>query len=166
MSPRNILFLCSFNAGRAMVAKGILNAFASPDYRAFAAGDEPEPTPCPEALSVLARHLETVQGVRVKHWSVFTRPGAPKIDVVISLCNNAMGEICPVTLPGRPLTAHWNITDPSTFPDAAGRRAAFEQVYQELYARITDLIEIPLAKEGKKLEKTINTIGWLNASAA
>lgn len=166
MPPRNILFLCSYNAGRAMVAKGILNALASPDYRGFAAGDEPDPLPCPEALSVLARHLDTVQGIRVKHWSVFTRPGAPKIDVVISLCNNAVGEICPVTLPGRPLTAHWDITDPSLARDAPGRRAAFEQVYQELYTRIADLVDIPLVKTGKKLEKTINAIGWLNSHAA
>lgn len=163
MSPRNILFLCSYHAGRAMVAKGILNAFASPDYRGFAAGDEPEPTACPEALSVLARHLETVQGVRVKHWSVFTRPGAPKIDIVINLSHTAAGEICAVTLPGRPLMAHWDITDPFS---AADHRAAFEQVYQELYTRIADLIEIPQTKSGKKLEKTINAIGWLNAAAA
>jgi arsenate reductase len=166
MPPRNILFLCSYNAGRAMVAKGILNAFSSPDYRGFAAGDEPEPTPCPEALSVLARHLETVQGVRVKRWDVFARPGAPKIDIVINLCHTAYGEICAVTLPGNPLMAHWDITDPSTAREGAPRHAAFEQIYQELFARITDLIDIPPAKEGRKLEKTINAIGWLNANAA
>lgn len=162
MSPRHILFLCSYNAGRAMVAKGILNAFASPDYRGFAAGDELQPTPCPEALSVLARHLDTVQGVRVKHWSVFERSNAPKIDIVINLSHTASGEICPVTLPGRPLMAHWDITDPS---GAMDRRAAFEQVYHELYTRIADLIDIPLTREGRKLEKTINAIGGLNATA-
>ncbi|MFT4074206.1 MAG: hypothetical protein QM647_01660 [Asticcacaulis sp.] len=166
MPPRNVLFLCSYNAGRAMVAKGILNAFASPDYRAFAAGDEPQPTPCPEALSVLARHLETVQGVRVKHWNVFSRPGAPTIDIVINLSDTAEGEICPVTLPGRPLMAHWDITDPLAVTDSSARRAAFEQVYQELYVRVADLIDIPLVKTGKKLEKTINAIGWLNSRAA
>ncbi|HTM80886.1 hypothetical protein [Asticcacaulis sp.] len=166
MTPRNILFLCSLNAGRAMVANGILNALDSPNYRGFAAGDEPDPIPCPEALSVLARHLETVKDLRVKHWSAFTQPGAPKIDVVISLCDNARGEICPVTLPGRPPMAHWDITDPSSAPNISARQIALEQVYHELHARILDLIDIPRDKTGKNLEKAINAIGWLNARAA
>ena len=140
--PKNVLFLCTANSARSILGEGILRALGGDSIRAFSAGSHPRGTPNPMALIVLAGHGHDVAGLASKSWDVFAEPGAPKMDVVITVCDAAAGESCPYW-PGSPLTAHWGIADPAAAPEPE-QRAAILDAYRQLSARITSLVNLPV----------------------
>lgn len=133
---RNVLFLCTGNSARSILAEALLNYRGRGRYRAFSAGSHPKGEVHPLALETLHRHHIPVEGPRSKNWSEFAQPGSPVMDFVFTVCDNAAGEVCPVW-PGQPITAHWGIADPAAVtgtPD--DQRRAFSKAFRELDTRI------------------------------
>ena len=140
---RNVLFLCTGNSARSILAESLLNASAGGRFRAFSAGSQPKGEPHPEALRLLARRGLPVAGLRSKSWDEFAVPGAPAMDIVITVCDAAAGESCPIW-PGRPVRGHWGIPDPAavTAP-AEAVTAAFEQAEARLARMFGALLALP-----------------------
>jgi arsenate reductase (thioredoxin) len=141
--PCNVLFLCTGNSARSLLAEALLDRLGEGRFRAFSAGSQPKGEPHPMALDVLRSHGFDVAGLRSKSWSEFASAGAPGIDLIITVCDNAAGESCPVW-PGRPVTAHWGIDDPAAV-EGDGQREAFELALRFLRNRISLLVELPAA---------------------
>lgn len=137
--PRNVLFLCTANSARSILAEAILAAGGT-RFAAFSAGSQPRGVPNPRALELLAAKGHDVSGLTSKSWSVFAEPGAPVMDLVITVCDNAAGEVCPVW-PGHPVQAHWGIPDPAGH-GSDGALADFEIAYQRLAARTDALLAL------------------------
>ena len=141
-----VLFLCTGNSARSILAEAILNKDGGEKFRAFSAGSQPKGEVNPHALELLRASGYDVSGLRSKSWAEFARPGAPKLDFVFTVCDNAAGEACPVW-PGQPMTAHWGIPDPA---DAGGSAAeiafAFKDAYRMLKRRIDLFSALPIAK--------------------
>ena len=144
---RNVLFLCTGNSARSILAESLLNASAGGRFRAFSAGSQPKGEPHPEALRLLARRGLPIAGLRSKSWDEFAVPGAPMgtpaMDIVITVCDAAAGESCPIW-PGRPVRGHWGIPDPAavTAP-AEAVTAAFEEAEARLARMIGALLALP-----------------------
>ena len=139
----NVLFLCTGNSARSILAEAYLNAAGKGRFRAYSAGSHPAGKVNPLALDLLARnHLDTT-GLRSKSWDEFARPGAPMLDFVFTVCDNAAGEVCPIW-PGQPMTAHWGVADPAAVEgtDEAKHRA-FMRSFTELSTRINLFINLP-----------------------
>lgn len=135
-----LLFLCTGNSARSILAEAIANRLGAPDYRAFSAGSDPTGRVNPLALELLTAEGYDTGDLRSKSWDAFAAPGAPVIDIVITVCDNAAGEVCPVW-PGQPVTAHWGIADPAAIDgDDATRRAAFVTAYRLLEKRIAGFV--------------------------
>ena len=134
--PYNVLFLCTGNSARSIMAEALLNYQGKGRFRAFSAGSRPKGQVHPLALEILRRmHLPTAT-LRSKSWDEFATPGTPPIDFVVTVCDNAAKEVCPVW-PGQPMTAHWSVADPAAAEGSdEGRLTAFELAYRELDARI------------------------------
>ncbi|MFN2274685.1 MAG: arsenate reductase ArsC [Anaerolineales bacterium] len=139
---RNILFLCTGNSARSILAEALLNHMGGDRFRAFSAGSQPKGEPHPMALDVLRSHGMPAEGLRSKSWTEFAAPGAPEIDLVITVCDNAAGETCPVW-PGRPITAHWGIEDPAAV-EGEGQRDAFERALLYLRNRLSLFLALPM----------------------
>jgi arsenate reductase (thioredoxin) len=156
----NVLFLCTHNSARSIMAEGILNDLGKGRFRAFSAGSMPGTEPNPFALETLARLRLSTEGLRSKGSDEFALDGAPVMDFVITVCDNAAGEVCPVW-PGQPITAHWGVEDPSLFPGSDDdKRRKFAQVASVLKRRIELLANLPLdALERRALEITVRDIG-------
>ncbi|MCY7271124.1 MAG: arsenate reductase ArsC [Sphingomonas bacterium] len=140
----NVLFLCTGNSARSILAETILNREGKGRFRAYSAGSYPKGAVHPAALSLL-RHLgiET-EGLRSKSWDEFARVGAPELDFVFTVCDNAAGETCPIW-PGQPMTAHWGIEDPAAVEEEGeGQRQAFWNAYQAMQRRIQLFLALPL----------------------
>lgn len=136
----NVLFLCTGNSARSILSEAILNRLGAGRFRAFSAGSKPVGRVNPSALELLGRLSFPTDELRSKSWDEFGRPGAPTMDHIITVCNNAAGETCPVW-PGSPATEHWYIDDPAGVGESdEERRAAFERAYAELDRRISDFI--------------------------
>jgi len=129
------LFLCTGNSARSILAEVILNRLGEGRFRAFSAGSQPRGEVHPGALALLRDHGEDTLGLRSKSWDEYARPGAPLMDFVFTVCDNAAGEVCPVW-PGQPVTAHWGVEDPAAVVDPVEQRRAFLRVYQVLERRI------------------------------
>jgi len=140
--PCNVLFLCTGNSARSLLAEALLNRLGEGRFRAFSAGSQPKGEPHPMALDVLRSHGFDVAGLRSKSWNEFAGADAQRIDLIITVCDNAAGETCPVW-PGRPVTAHWGIDDPAAV-EGEGQREAFEQALRFLRNRISLLVELPM----------------------
>ncbi len=140
--PCDVLFLCTGNSARSIIAEALLNHMAEGRFRAFSAGSHPKDEPHPMALEALRRQGLPTEGLRSKSWSEFAAPGAPEVDLVITVCDNAAGETCPVW-PGRPTTVHWGIEDPAAV-EGEGQREAFEQALRYLRNRISLLLSLPM----------------------
>ena len=156
----NVLFVCTHNSARSIMAEAILNAMGKGRFHAFSAGSAPATTPNPYALQTL-RHLHlATQDLRSKAWDEFAADGAPAMDFVITVCDNAAGEVCPVW-PGKPITAHWGVEDPSLFQGSDDdKRRRFGQVAGILKRRIELLVNLPISTLDRLvLEKSIRGIG-------
>lgn len=133
---KNVLFLCTGNSARSILAEAYLNAAGQGRYRAYSAGSKPGGRVNPHALSLLREKGISAEGARSKSWDEFAVPGAPRLDLVVTVCDNAAGETCPVW-PGAPSRAHWGVDDPAAVEGSdAEKRAAFEKAFRELKAKI------------------------------
>ena len=146
-SPLNILFLCTHNSARSILAEALLNDMGGDKFRAFSAGSSPRENqqPNPLALKALQNVGISIDGLSSKSWDVFATPDAPKMDLVITVCDNAAGEVCPFW-PGQPATAHWGYADPSEVKGTDDERlAAFRQTMLTIQKRLQLLVSLPLA---------------------
>lgn len=142
--PYNVLFLCSGNSCRSVFAECILERLGHGRFRAFSAGSHPAGQVNPHALALLQRLGYPTEHLRSKSWDEFARPDAPRIDFVITVCDDAAGEVCPVW-PGRPVTAHWSFPDPARFEGSEERRAAFfADVYGRIERTVKRFADLPL----------------------
>ena len=156
----NVLFLCTGNSARSIVAEGILNAKGKPTFTAYSAGSHPSGKVRPEALNRLQMVHITTNGLRSKSWDEFAQPGAPKLDFVFTVCDNAANEVCPVW-PGQPMTAHWGVPDPAAVqgsPEEIER--AFRNAFTMLDRRISLFLSLPLSSIDRlALKKELDQIG-------
>jgi arsenate reductase len=138
---RNVLFLCTGNSARSILSEAILNRLGDGRFRAFSAGSKPVGQVNPGALDLLQRRNYPTDGLRSKSWDEFAGPGAPEMDYIVTVCNNAAGETCPVW-PGHPATEHWDIEDPAGVGKSdEERRAAFAEAYAVLEKRIEKFLD-------------------------
>jgi len=141
MTPYTVLFLCTGNSARSIMAEVLLNDRGEDRYHAFSAGSHPKGQVHPLAIETLRHNNLPAEGLRSKSWDEFSAPGAPHVDFVITVCDQAALEVCPIW-PGRPATAHWSIADPAAI-DGSDRekQQAFERAFRELDARIKGFLE-------------------------
>lgn len=140
---RNVLFLCTANSARSILAEAILNARGGDRFRAFSAGSQPRGTINPAALRLLERKGYPTTGLGSKSWAAFAGPDAPLLDIVITVCDNAAGETCPIW-PGHPLTAHWGVFDPAAVEGSEAEiDAAFDVAHDRLEDRIMRMLALP-----------------------
>ena len=161
--PRSVLFLCTGNSARSIMAEALLNRLGEGRFRAFSAGSRPKGEPHPMALEVLASHGFDTAGLRSKSWHEFAGANAPRLDLIVTVCDNAAGETCPVW-PGRPVAAHWGIEDPAAV-EGEGQRDAFEQALRYLRNRIALLVALPDAAIGELALRRIGSGEGATAAA-
>lgn len=138
--PLNVLFLCTHNSARSILAEALLNSMAGERFRAYSAGSSPRENlqPNPYALEALERAGVSNQGLRSKTWDEFAKPDAPHMDLIITVCDNAAGEVCPIW-PGHPATAHWGYADPS---DVIGTREEKQTAFYKTMLAIRHRLEL------------------------
>jgi arsenate reductase len=156
----NVLFLCTGNSARSIMAEAILNCKGQPTFTAYSAGSRPTGNVRPEALKQLQlAHLPT-EGMRSKSWEEFSKPDAPQLHFVITVCDNAAAEVCPVW-PGQPMTAHWGVPDPAAVKGAPDEiEKAFRDAFMILDRRINLFLALPLASlDSLVIKKEIDRIG-------
>jgi protein-tyrosine-phosphatase len=155
----NVLFLCTGNSARSILAEAYLNA-AGGEFTAYSAGSRPTGKVNRFALELLEKNRLPTSGLRSKHWDEFAKPDAARLDFVFTVCDNAAGEVCPVW-PGQPITAHWGVADPAAVTGTdAERRKAFLRAFTELSARINLLLALPLEKLDRlTLKRKLDEIG-------
>ena len=156
----NVLFLCTGNSARSILAEVLLNAMGGQRFRAYSAGSHPKGQVNPHALRLLTKNRMPTEGLRSKSWDEFAAPGAPPLDFVFTVCDDAAGEVCPIW-PGQPMTAHWGIPDPAA---ATGSEAeidrAFFRAYERLQRRISLFASLPLESLDRiALQKHVDDIG-------
>jgi len=156
----NVLFLCTHNSARSIMAEAILNDVGRGRFKGFSAGSHPGTAPNPLALATLRDQRFPTDGLYSKDWNEFAKPGAPVMDFVFTVCDDAAGETCPVW-PGQPVTAHWGVEDPSRFRGTDDEiRHKFATVANLLKRRIELLASLPLAKLDRiKLQQQVRDIG-------
>jgi len=156
----NVLFLCTGNSARSIMAESILNSLGRPKFRAYSAGSHPLGRVNPLALALLEKNRLPTQGLRSKDWSEFSQPEAPFLHFVFTVCDQAAAEFCPVW-PGQPMTAHWGIQDPAVVQGTdQDKQRAFVKAYTELYRRISLFICLPFDKLSKlSLQEKLDAIG-------
>lgn len=153
----NVLFLCTGNSARSILAEVLLNDLGQGAYRAYSAGSHPAGAVNPGAIRKLAEKGHATEGVSSKSWDVFGGGDAPEFDIVITVCDNAAGESCP-TWQGSPVTVHWGIPDPAYFDDEEARDAAFDIAYTRLRQRIEGLLALPRDLDGDALQQALQRI--------
>ncbi|MGB8542070.1 MAG: arsenate reductase ArsC [Candidatus Acidiferrales bacterium] len=156
----NVLFLCTGNSARSIMAEAILNGKRHPNFTAYSAGSSPSGTVRSEALKLLQSSNLPVEGARSKNWEEFSKPGAPAMNFVFTVCDNAAKEVCPIW-PGQPMTAHWGIPDPAAVTDAPEQiERAFREAFLTLKRRIDLFLSLPLASlDSLAIKKEIDRIG-------
>jgi arsenate reductase (thioredoxin) len=156
----NVLFLCTGNSARSIMAEAILNFKGRPTFTAYSAGSHPSGAVRPEALRQLERANIPVKGLRSKSWNEFSLPGAPHLDFVFTLCDNAAHEVCPIW-PGQPMTAHWAVPDPPAMSGDAGEiERAFRGAFFILERRIGLFLALPFrALDNLALKRELDNIG-------
>ncbi|KAB0583840.1 arsenate reductase ArsC [Ideonella dechloratans] len=156
----NVLFVCTGNSARSVIAEGLLNEMGGGRFRAWSAGSHPKGVVHPLALAVLAEHHIPTDGFRSKRWEEFAQPDAPQMDFVFTVCDQAAGEVCPVW-PGQPMTAHWGMPDPAAVQgDADTQRRAFLDTFVTLQRRLRLMLSLPLASlDALAIKKEIKDIG-------
>ena len=163
----NVLFLCTGNSARSIMAEGLLNHWGEGQFRGYSAGSNPTGKLHPIALAILQQDRIPTENLRSKSWVEFAAPGAPKMDFVITVCDDAAGEACPVW-PGQPMTAHWSIADPAAVEGpAAEQRHAFFNAFNELSQRIRIFTSLPVRSLDRiKLQEHLASIGKINEKRA
>ncbi len=158
--PFNVLFLCTGNSARSIMAESVLNRAGQGRFRAFSAGSHPKGKVHPYTLDLLRKTHFDVGGMRSKSWLEFAQPDAPKLDFVFTVCDDAAGETCPVW-PGQPMTAHWGVPDPAAATgNEAEVRFAFADTLRMLTNRINIFVSLPIAKLDRlSLQKKLDEIG-------
>ena len=159
-TPFNVLFLCTGNSARSILAEQLINHWGRGRFRGYSAGSRPKGTVHPIAIALLEHMKLPTKGLRSKSWDELASPGAPRLDFVFTVCDNAAGEACPVW-PGQPMTAHWGVADPAaaTGPETQ-RWLAFRQAFRELENRIKIFTSLPLDKLDRlTLQKRLDAIG-------
>jgi len=156
----NVLFLCAGNSARSIMAEAIMNRKGRPNFVAYSAGSHPKGSVHPLALKQLEKARLPIDGYRSKNWNEFSQPGAPRLDFVFTVCDNAAAEVCPVW-PGQPLTAHWGVTDPAAIQGTEEQmERAFHDVFFMLDRRISLFICLPLGSLDKlAIKREIDKIG-------
>lgn len=156
----NVLFICTGNSARSILAEGLMNQLGGDRFRAYSAGSHPKGTVHPLALQTLAGWRVPTDGFRSKGWEEFARPEAPALDFVLTVCDSAAGEVCPIW-PGQPMTAHWGVPDPAAVEGSdEQRRTAFVDAAVALRRRIELMLALPLpALDRLGLQRAIDDIG-------
>ncbi len=158
----SVLFLCTGNSARSIMAEAILNRLGAEKFRAFSAGSQPKGQVHAETIRLLQGLGHDTSGFRSKSWTEFAKPGAPALDFVFTVCDNAAGETCPVW-PGQPMTAHWGIPDPAEATGNAAEVAlAFKDAYRMLHQRIGVFAALPIASLDRlSLQSKLHDIGCM-----
>ena len=169
MSERtfNVLFLCTGNSARSVIAEAILNKLGAGKFRAYSAGSQPKGQVNPNTLLLLNGLGYDTSGFRSKSWNEFTQAGAPSLDFVFTVCDNAAGEACPFW-PGQPMTAHWGVPDPAEATGSPAEIAlAFKDAYRMLHQRIAVFTALPIASLDKmSLQAKLKDIGRMEGATA
>ena len=160
MNSFNVLFLCTGNSARSILAEAYLNSKGLGHFKAFSAGSHPAGSVSPFALDLLRKHRIPTDGLRSKNWDEFAARGAPKMDFVFTVCDDAAGETCPIW-PGQPMSAHWGVDDPArVLGTDEEKRAAFARAFSVLCTRINILLALPIEKlERSALRRQLVAIG-------
>jgi arsenate reductase (thioredoxin) len=160
MSHYNVLFLCTGNSARSIMAEAIMNRKGSTNFTAFSAGSRPTGAVRPEAIRQIEKAGLSAEGARSKSWDEFSKPNSPHLSFVFTVCDNAANEVCPVW-PGQPMTAHWGIPDPAVVQGSPAEiERAYSQAFQGLDRRISLFLCLPLATIGTfALQEKLNEIG-------
>ena len=163
----NVLFLCTGNSARSIIAEAILNKLGAGRFRAYSAGSQPKGEVNPNTIVLLAGLGYDTAGLRSKSWSEFATPGASALDFVFTVCDNAAGEACPVW-PGQPMTAHWGVPDPAEATGNAAEVAlAFKDAYRMLHQRIAIFSALPIASLDRlSLQARLKDIGRIEGATA
>jgi arsenate reductase (thioredoxin) len=167
MTPFNVLFLCTGNSARSIMAESILQKDGAGRFRAFSAGSLPKGSVNPLALKVLESYGYPIDGLTSKSWDVFAGPEAPKMDFVLTVCDNAAGEACPLW-PGQPITAHWGIEDPAAAEGSdVDKERAFVTAFRYLKNRVSLLLSLPVVSLDKlTLTRRLQDIGRTEGSTS
>ena len=158
----NVLFLCTGNSARSIIAEALVNHWGKGRFKGFSAGSFPKSQPNPYALELIARLGLPAEGLRSKSWDEFAKPGAPQMDFVFTVCDQAAAEPCPVW-PGQPVSAHWGLPDPAAVEGTEmAKRAAFRQAFHALESRIKIFVSLRLdALDRMALKKEVDRIGTI-----
>jgi arsenate reductase len=164
--PLNVLFLCTHNSARSIIAECIINRLGEGKYRGFSAGSLPSGRVHPYALELLEQLNYDTSALRSKSWEEFATPSAPALDFVFTVCDSAASEVCPVW-PGQPMSAHWGLPDPSAVQGSESeRRFAFADTHRMLYQRIGIFSNLPtVALDRLSLQRRLDEIGRIKASS-
>jgi arsenate reductase len=167
MTAFNVLFLCTGNSARSIIAESILSKDGAGRFRSFSAGSMPKGAVNPFALEVLESYGYPVDGLASKNWQVFAGPNAPRMDFVLTVCDNAAGETCPLW-PGQPITAHWGIEDPAAIEGSdIDKERAFVTAFRYLRNRVSLLVGLPVASLNRlALESRLRDIGRTEGSTS
>jgi len=162
--PLNVLFLCTGNSARSIIAESVLNRLGAGKFKAYSAGSKPQGHVHPYALDLLRKTHYDTSSLRSKSWEEFAKQGAPDLDFVFTVCDNAANEVCPVW-PGQPMTAHWGLPDPDKVQGTDAERAfGFDDCFRMLNQRISIFVSLPFDKLSKlSLQKHLDDIGKVKA---
>jgi arsenate reductase len=165
--PFNVLFLCTGNSARSIIAEAILNKLGAGTFRAYSAGSQPRAAVNPHTIHLLQSLGYETSGFRSKSWSEFAAAGAPSLDFVFTVCDNAAGETCPFW-PGQPLTAHWGVPDPAEATGSPAEIAlAFKDTYRMLHQRIAVFVALPIRSlDQLSLQQRLKEIGRMQGATA
>ena len=165
-APLNVLFLCTGNSARSIMAECIMNRLGAGKFRGFSAGSQPRGEVNPHALTVLRKSNFDVSKLRSKPWDEFAASGAPKLDFVFTVCDDAAKEVCPIW-PGQPMTAHWGLPDPAKAEGTEAEQAlAFADCFRMLYQRISIFVSLPFDRlSNLSLQKHLDDIGQSRTDA-
>jgi len=163
----NVLFLCTGNSARSILAEVLIEHWGKGRFNGYSAGSFPKGAVHPMALQELERHHLPTSGLRSKSWNEFARPGAPVMDFVFTVCDQAASEACPVW-PGNPVTAHWGVTDPATIDGTESeQRKAFRVAYLALESRIKIFVALPMERLDRlAMKREVDAIGYLRMVGA
>ena len=163
----NVLFLCTGNSARSIIAEAVLNHWGKGKFHAYSAGSFPKGEVNPLSIETLNSMKLPTDGLRSKSWDEFASPGAPKMDFVFTVCDQAAGEVCPIW-PGNPMTAHWGIPDPAAAEGSeAQRKAAFREAARRLDARIKLFVALPFEKLDRlAIKRDVEKIGRIGDIAS